>query len=1078
MQTRETRARNVAIAAMSLSLLLCRSLMGQEGLSTLRGTIIDSSGAVIPGVTVAAREVSTNITARTASTDAQGNYEMPGLKAANYQVTATQTGFKRAVVDDVMLQSNQVRRVDITLEVGEVTSEVTVSAAAEAIQTEQGKIGADFNAAKRYWDLPIPGNAFSGTYAVLAILPEVQRAPGDWGAPTFAGQGGNQVNMGQDGIKEETLNSQTVNMEAVQEVKAVAVNQTAEYARVGFFDTISKSGTNQFHGEASYYHRNSALGARNFFEDQKAKVLYHTMNLSASGPIFKDKTFFYGLWNGERVPGKAFYLTSAPTDKMRAGDFSELLASSPAVVIIDPLTDVPFPDNKIPSQRLSSVATTLQEGYIPRPNRPGLVDNLGWIHPYPDDQFRADVWSVRVDHRLNDKHSLYGRFQGYLPRYINAGPYPTLSVPSNRQSHSWVATDIYVFSPTTVNTFTFGGNRDGIKSGIPMEGIQPEPAAAIVTKLGLQGVNAAGVTDVAGFPTFRITGYPDMTLLGEGGAGGAIGFTIDHRNFTYADNVTRAVGKHVLKFGFEQRSYFRFDARVPNDNYGNFEFDGTLTGNAYADFLLGLPISSTRLNPILNRSYSTKELGIFITDTFKVSPRLTLDVGLRWDRFSATTYDDGLMFNWDPKTGNVIVPEKAMSKLSPYYPKAIGVVTGQVVPDPDMRNFVPRIGVAYRLTDKTVVRGGYGIYNEFLGQFARQQGGGPFEVSETYLNEITNGVPLFQMPDPFPSGGVSPDVPSQNVRAVPLQAKNGMIHQFNATVERQVGDVGFRLSYIGSRNRNLNYSMNINKPEPSPIPFSTSRRPYPQFVNTTVYRTDGATNYDSMTFQANRRVGWVTFDAHWTWAHGMNNMLNLENPYSPLVWNRDFFAKHRVVFNTVWELPFGHGRRFLGAIPGAADQVIGGWRLVWVTYLQTGQYFSPTFSGSDPSNTNTRSGLPDRICDGNLPTEQRSINGWFDASCFAVPPAGRFGNSGANSLEGPGIQVHNVTLLKRFRITERVHFDFMGLISNVFNHANFLFPANNISVPGGVGVIGETYGLYSGERAGQRMVEVRGRIEF
>jgi len=207
MQTRETRARNVAIVAMSLSLLLCRSLMGQEGLSTLRGTIIDSSGAVIPGVTVAAREVSTNITARTASTDAQGNYEMPGLKAANYQVTATQTGFKRAVVDDVMLQSNQVRRVDITLEVGEVTSEVTVSAAAEAIQTEQGKIGADFNAAKRYWDLPIPGNAFSGTYAVLAILPEVQRAPGDWGAPTFAGQGGNQVNMGQDGIKEETLKS-------------------------------------------------------------------------------------------------------------------------------------------------------------------------------------------------------------------------------------------------------------------------------------------------------------------------------------------------------------------------------------------------------------------------------------------------------------------------------------------------------------------------------------------------------------------------------------------------------------------------------------------------------------------------------------------------------------------------------------------------------------------------------------------------------------------------------------------------------------------------------------------------------
>ena len=176
--------------------------------------------------------------------------------------------------------------------------------------------------------IPYPGNAFSGTYAVLAILPEVQREPGDWGAPRFAGQGGAQVDMGQDGIKEETLNSQTVNMESVQEVKAVAVNQTAEYARVGFFDTITKSGTNAFHGEASYYHRNSALGARNFFEDQKAKVIYHTINTSASGPIIKNKTFFYGLWNGERVPGKAFYLQSAPTPNMRSGDFSELLTSS------------------------------------------------------------------------------------------------------------------------------------------------------------------------------------------------------------------------------------------------------------------------------------------------------------------------------------------------------------------------------------------------------------------------------------------------------------------------------------------------------------------------------------------------------------------------------------------------------------------------------------------------------------------------------------------------------------------------------------------------------------------------------
>jgi len=1062
---------SAALCVPLMSVLITTSLVGQEGLSSLRGTISDKSGAVVAGAAVSAREVLTNIVARTVTSDSQGNFEMPGLKTGSYQVTASLAGFKKSVVDDVQLQSNQIRRVDITLEVGEVATEVSVSAAAAAIQTEQGKIGSDFNAAKRYADLPIPGNAFSGTYAVLAILPEVQREPGDWGAPRFAGQGGAQVDMGQDGIKEETLNSQTVNMEAVAEVKAVSVNQTAEYSRVGYFDTITKSGTNEYHGEASYYHRNSALGARNFFEDKKAKVIYHTINTSASGPIIKNKTFFYGLWNGERVPGKAFYLQSAPTSNMRGGDFSELLTSDPAVIIKDPLTGKPFPGNMIPSNRIGSLATTLQEEFIPTPNRPGLVDNFGWIHPFPDDQFRADVWSVRVDHRLSEKHSFYGRFQGYLPRYIGAGNYPTLNSTTNRQSHAWVLTDIYVFSPTTVNTFTFGGNRDGIKYDIPIAGIQPAPAADVVTKLGLQGVNAAGVTKIGGSPTFQITGYPDIVVQ----PGGSV---VDHRNFTYADNVTRASGKHVLKFGFDQRSYFRFDGTVPNDNYGNFAFDGTWSGNAYADFLLGLPITSSRLNPILNRKYSTKELGIFITDTFKMTPKLTLDIGVRWDRFSSTTYDDGFMYNWDPKSSNVVVPQKALSKVSPYYPKTINIVTGQVVPNPNLHNFVPRIGVAYRVTDKTVFRGGYGMYNEFLGQFARQQGGGPFAITETYFNEITDGVPLFQMPDPFPSGGVSPDVPSQSVTAVPLHTQNGKIHQFNATVERQVGDVGLRLSYIGSRNRDLNYSIGVNKPEPSLIPFAASRRPYSQFVGATVYRTNGATNYDSMTFEANRRVGWVTFDAHWTWAHGMNNMLNKENPYSPLLWNRDFFAKHRIVFNTVWELPFGRGRRFLGTIPGAANQVLGGWRMVWVTYLQTGQYFSPTFSGSDPSNTNTRGGFPDRICNGNLSTGQRSINRWFDASCFAVPPMGRFGNSGANILEGPGIQFHNLLFFKQTAPTERVHFDFMGMISNLFNHPNFLFPASNISVPGGVGVVGETYGLYSGERAGQRMVELRGRIEF
>src|SRR5512143_1644337 len=221
MRLRVTKASSAILGLVLVMLFFSASSFGQEGLSTIRGTATDTSGAVVPGVSVVAREVLTNIVARTVVTDAQGNYEMPALKSGNYEITATLSGFKKYVVDGVLLQSSQIKRVDVQLAVGEVATEVTVNAAATAIQTEEGKIASDFKAAEQYTSLPIPGNAFSGTWAVLAVLPDVQREPGDWGTPRFAGQGGAQVHMGQDGVKEETMNSQTVNMESVAEVKAV-----------------------------------------------------------------------------------------------------------------------------------------------------------------------------------------------------------------------------------------------------------------------------------------------------------------------------------------------------------------------------------------------------------------------------------------------------------------------------------------------------------------------------------------------------------------------------------------------------------------------------------------------------------------------------------------------------------------------------------------------------------------------------------------------------------------------------------------------------------------------------------------
>ena len=211
----------------------------------------------------------------------------------------------------------------------------------------------------------------------------------------------------------------------------------------------------------------------------------------------------------------------------------------------------------------------------------------------------------------------------------------------------------------------------------------------------------------------------------------------------------------------------------------------------------------------------------------------------------------------------------------------------------------------------------------------------------------------------------------------------------------------------------------------------------------------------------------------------MANYLNLENPYNPLLWNRDdVTSRHRAVINTVWELPVGKGKRFLVGAPRPVDVVLGGWKIAWTSILQTGQFFSPSFSGSDPSNTNTSGGRPDRVCNGNLASDQRALNRWFDTSCFVAPPAGRFGNAGVNILESPGLQTHNASFTKRFRLTERIALDYMATVSNIFNHPNFLAPASNVSRARTGGVITSQHGRFGADRSGARFIDMRLRVEF
>lgn len=1052
------------------ALLSVGSLSAQTDLSTIRGVALDQSGAIVPNATLTLTDTERNTTRTTVSNEA-GEYEIPFLIPGTYRLNATAAGFKGYVANEIRLTNREVRRIDLTFEVGATGSEVTVVAGAAVIATEGSQVAGGFNN-QQFVDSPLSQSFFPQAY--MTTLPNVQTDMGGWGL-RMAGQSGNQISESLDGVVSDGPVNLVQNMFDFEELQVVPVNNTAEFSRIANFTMTGRGGTNQFHGRAFYDLVNSALNARNTFDPYKVPYKEHRGAANINGPIVRNKTFFYFSYNIVRIPSSTFFNRNVPPDPFRGGDFSSLLTQARPVTIRDPLTGNPFTGNIIPANRINPTSATVQELYIPRPNQgaPGArTNNFGFLHPFPLDILKWDGYTGRIDHNFSSRNQLLARYMDRHTPYVLAGSFPNVGTwTRNRNHHSIVVSDTHTFTPALINTGRWGWIKDQIIDGDTVAGFTPTTGDAVVKQIGLQGVNPRGLTGM-GFPRLNIEGV--STLSQQPG-----GTNADYKNFSYADTLSWSKGSHVIKFGGEFRTFNQLTDVVPEGTYGVFGFNGSLSGDPYADFLLGLPQNSLRLDPLTNRRQKSNELGLFATDTYKISRRLTMDYGLRWDYFGSSKYEDNLMYRWDPQTNRVLVPQESQAKISPLYPtNLISVAAGQVVPTPSKKNFRPRIGGAYRISDTFVLRGGYGMFTEALGNFNRLQGTGPFQLSETFFNSIQNGQPLFSFPNPFPAGAGS--IPSQSVSGYPAETENGVIHQFNATLEKQLGGFGLRFSYIGSRSRGLNYLLELNKPQPGTTPFAQSRRPYPQFVNSSYWQNDGRANYNSGQIEISRKWGALQLIAHYTLSNSMADYLNLQNPYDHLFWNRDAFnARHRAVVNFTYDLPFGRGRRFMNSAPGIVNAAFGGWQVQTISYFQSGQYFTPTYTGSDPSNTNTFGGLPDRIADGNLPRDQRTPQRWFDASAFAVPPPGRFGNSGVNILQGPGLNIHHVAVIKEFRPVERLRVALQGNIADAFNTPSYAFPANNISIPGQVArVTGPQGGGSSREKANQREITLRLRVEF
>ncbi|HWB97811.1 MAG TPA: TonB-dependent receptor, partial [Bryobacteraceae bacterium] len=740
---------------------------------------------MVAGADISVTNLETNAR-RSVKTNNSGEFEVPDLPRGRYRLNATAAGFKTFVADEIILEGSQIRRVNVTLEIGAVGTEVTVQAGAAVIQTDTAKIQTMVDTSKHFDNPWVGGMATLDPSLFITTAPLVSQSNGVWSSQ-WAGQNSGQVQEGQDGHTNDNAVNQLNDILDAQEVTVVTVNNTAEFARVGYMNLVTKSGSNQFHGQAAYWNQNSALAARQFFADEKTKVLIHTIAVNAAGPVIKDKLFFYASANILKIPSKQFYLQDVPTDLMRSGNFSQLLGGSSQVIVKDPLTGQPFPNNVIPGNRISSVSQLVNQNYLPAPNRGGanaLNQNYGFTFPFPEDYHLRKDFTQRIDYNISSKNRLMGRMIEDWGLYVLPTNFPAFSWTRVRFNIHTVVEDTHVFSPTVVNTARVGFYKEKYTDGDPLYGVTPFKGDEAVKELGIQGVNPKGYS-AEGFPRMDIAGYPSLYTQPGGERQN------DH-DWGFADSVTWSKGKHVFKFGGEYKPQSRYSGYIPEGAYGSFNFNGSLSGYGYSDFLLGLPFTSTRLDPITNRTMRDSELGLFIQDSFKVNSRLTLDLGLRWDRFGSPSYEDGLMLNWDPASGNIIIPSGKEGQVSALYPKNINIVTGDVQMNPSLRNFVPRIGVAYRLTDKWVIRGGYGIFNETLGRYARLQGTGPFQISETYQNVITNGQPLLSFPNPFPASLSSANSPSQSVTGYPMDASNGKIHQYNVTIERQFHDIGVR----------------------------------------------------------------------------------------------------------------------------------------------------------------------------------------------------------------------------------------------------------------------------------------------
>ena len=1063
--------------------------LGQLQAGRIVGQVFDPQHAAVPGAIVTVTNTATNVS-ENVKTDYLGDYVVTPLDPGTYSVSASAQGFQTIVRNGVPLTVGQAAEVDLNLRVGAANTKVVVTSAVPLLQTQSGSLSMTVGNTQ-VENLPLNGRQFtqlaelSPGVAPLPASGNTQNVrPEALNGNVFNGISGQETYFLLDGADvtahHEGGTQIDTSIDALQEFNVESNPYSAEYAGVGAaFNSTTKSGGNEFHGTLFDFLRNEKFDARNYFALQRNELKRNQFGGTIGGPLSlprlysgKNRTFFFASYEGDRQLQGNVTVTPVPTQAQLNGDFS----ASHLNKIYDPTTTVSgtrqqFPDNKIPPQDISSVAQYFDK-FIPLPNSANGLDYIS----NPIDDYRYDNVTLRLDQVIRSSNRLFARYSTDRNRENDFSPFPLLTStylqgPAANFEISLTST----FGTHLVNEALYSQLLGQYRGDALFQG----QGAAMDLAAGIDPSTLAGlqVVGTSSFPIFSVSNYLGGNLTGQFGDGRPKG---QNRNlYEWADNLTWERGRHLLKLGtmIEYNECLLFDSRTSD---GSYSFTGVMTqnpasstgtGDAFADWLLGYPASASRGNyPNFWGGYGTY-WHFYGQDDWRVTGRLTLTLGLRYEYSPWLTPYLGQGAGFDPTQSRPIIVSSSTDSVNlnaqpdapvgyslygPYIQTTHQAGLPLTVTNISRDQFAPRVGFAWRpFEQKTVIRGGIGQYYQIESTNVRLNFNFlPFALVET-INALTNVVPTQTTADFFQgqplSAGLSPSKAPVSWLPLPEHAKMASDAQWSLGIERQLpAGMVLDVNYVGTSGRHLPGTLNINDPAAGPGSVQ-GRRPYQDYGTITYNTQNGSSIFHSFQASLRRRtsVG-LWYLVSYTFS---KSIVRGENP---AMGGNGFMVKSLSASNvpqilTVtggYSLPFGRGQHFLDHAGTFVNGFIGGWQYQTINNFHSGVPFTPTIS-RDVANIGVGSQHPNIVTRGGC-RRTGSLSNYFVLSDFAVPAAYTYGDSGQNICSSDYESEVDMSLFKDFNVTEGSKFQFRFEAFNVPNTAYFAAPSNtNIDASNG-----------------------------